>query len=67
MTEIQIPEHQVLWVQYHSEPGGDVTYVVTSDLYRELYYLYKVEKNGKLKKTKWQSHDPTELMEKIRK
>lgn len=67
IPESQIPQNEILWVQYHAVEGGEVTHIITSSPYRDTYYLYKVDSKGRLKKTKWQSADPTELMERIRK
>lgn len=66
MDEIKAPDKEVIWVRYHAVEGGRVTHVITSDLYRDFYYLYTVDEKGKLKKTRWKSHDPTELMDRIR-
>lgn len=60
---IEVPENEIIWLQRVSD--GVVTHVITSDLMRSVYYLYKVDK-GKLKKTRYQNADPTELERKIK-
>lgn len=60
---IEAPENEIIWLQRVSD--GVVTYIITSDLIRSMYYLYKVDK-GKLKKTRYQNADPTELERKIK-
>ena len=62
---IKIPDKEILWVQFLK--AGVVTHVITSDLHREMYYLYKVDSKGNLKKTKWQSEEPTPLHDRVRK
>lgn len=60
---IKTPENEIVWVSYVQD--GVITHVITSNVLRIEYYLYKVE-NGKLKKTKYKSEDPTELERKIK-
>lgn len=60
---INAPEGEILWVQILRDEV--VTYVITSTPLRDTYYLYKVQ-NGKLKRTRYQSDDPTELERKIK-
>lgn len=60
---IKTPENEIVWVSYVQD--GVITHVITSNVLRTEYYLYKVE-NGKLKKTRYKSDDPTELERKIK-
>ena len=53
-----IPKDETLWVQYIED--NSVKYIITSNLYRTEYYLYKVADN-KPKKTKYQSDNPLDL------
>ena len=55
---IEAPNHETIWVQYCK--AGVVAYVFTSDAMRTTYYLYKVEGN-KLRKTRHNNADPTQL------
>lgn len=55
---ITIPDNEALWVQYIED--NSVKYIITSNIYRTEYYLYKVTDN-KLKKTKYQSDNPLDL------
>lgn len=55
---IEAPNHETIWVQYCK--AGVVAYVITSDAMRTTYYLYKVEGN-KLRKTRHNNADPTQL------
>lgn len=55
---ITIPDKETLWVQYIED--NSVKYIITSNIYRTEYYLYKVTDN-KLKKTKYQSDNPLDL------
>ena len=55
---ITIPDKETLWVQYIED--NSVKYVITSNIYRTEYYLYKVTDN-KPKKTKYQSDNPLDL------
>ena len=56
--ELIIPKDETLWVQYIED--NSVKYIITSNIYRTEYYLYKVTDN-KLKKTKYQSDNPLDL------
>lgn len=58
--EAAISHRERLWVQIFKEGAKEPSYLITSDLMRMTYFLYKVEK-GKLIKTKYKSTDPTEL------
>lgn len=58
--EAAISYKERLWVQIFKEGAKEPSYLITSDLMRMTYFLYKVE-NGKLIKTKYKSKDPTEL------
>ena len=53
-----IPKDETLWVQYIED--NSVKYIITSNIYRTEYYLYKVADN-KPKKTKYQSDNPLDL------
>lgn len=48
---IKLPKNQILWLTYNTT-DGEPQYVVTSDLQRTKYYLYKVDKDGGLTKVK---------------
>lgn len=61
--EIEAPKNNIIWVSYVRD--GVVTHMITSNILRTEYYLYKVE-NGELKKTRYKSEDPTELEKKIK-
>jgi hypothetical protein len=61
--EIEAPKNNIIWVSYVQD--GVTTHVITSNILRTEYYLYKVE-NGELKKTRYKSEDPTELEKKIK-
>lgn len=54
-----IPMTELFWVDY--KINGITKYVITSDMFRRLYYLYSVDKKGKCTKTKHKSEDPNEL------
>lgn len=60
---IEIPSNEILWLQILQ--NNVVAYVITSNVIRTEYYLYTVQ-NGKLKKTRYKSDDPTKLEEKIK-
>lgn len=60
---IEIPNNEILWLQILQ--NNVVAYVITSNVIRTEYYLYTVQ-NGKLKKTRYKSDDPTKLEEKIK-
>jgi hypothetical protein len=51
--KIKIPKNQTLWVSYYDSKGNPVK-IITSDLLRSKYYLYKItgEKGEKLEKVK---------------
>jgi len=51
-------KEQILWVRYHTDSGK--IYLITSDKYRDMYYLWKDVK-GKPAPTKYRAEDPTEL------
>lgn len=61
--KIEAPKNNIIWVSYVHD--GVVTHMITSNILRTEYYLYKVE-NGELKKTRYKSEDPTELEKKIK-
>lgn len=63
MPMIEAPKNEIIWVNLVSD--GVVTHVITSTVIRDMYFLYKVE-NGKLKKTRYKSEDPTELERKAK-
>ena len=54
----EAPENETIFVVYMQE--GNPTHVITSTKFRDVYYLYKVQK-GKLVKTKYSAKDPTDL------
>ena len=57
--KIMIPKNEILWLQLLNN-SNEVTYVITSDLHRTTYKLYKV-KADKLEFTKHKSSDPRDL------
>ncbi len=61
--QIETPKNEIIWLQIVKD--GVVTHIITSTALRDLYYLYRVE-DGKPKKTRYKSEDPTELEEKIK-
>lgn len=62
---MKIPDNEILWVTFLTD---DVPHhIITSNLHRDMYYLYKVDAKGNLKRTKYQSSDPTNLNEKVNK
>ena len=63
MQIIKAPKNEIVWVVYMQDEV--ITYMITSNVLRTEYYLYKVE-NGIPKKTKYKSEDPTELERKIK-
>ncbi len=60
---IEIPNNEILWLQILQ--NDVVAYAITSNVIRTEYYLYTIQ-NGKLKKTRYKSDDPTKLEEKIK-
>lgn len=52
------PKNQQIWTQYIKD--GVVKYVVTSDMVRSEYFLYKVE-GDKLVKTNHKAKNPLDL------
>lgn len=44
--EFKIPKNQVGWVRYVE--GGKVTHIITSNIIRDKYFLYKVDESGSL-------------------
>lgn len=50
MGEIKIPKNQILWVTHNKD--GVPYYIITSDLQRTKYILYKVSKDFTLEKLK---------------
>jgi len=61
---IKYPKNQRVWVTYSNEKQIPV-YVVTSDISRSKYYLYKVNKDGGLTKLKTASMPLFEELEKF--
>lgn len=55
----KIPKNETLWVQYIKD--SRVTHVITSKALRDIYFLYEVDENDNLIKTKYKSADPTKL------
>ena len=53
-----IPKEEILWVRYTE--NDVVKYIITSNLYRTEYYLYKMT-NNKPKKSKYKSDNPLDL------
>ena len=53
---IKPPKGQTLWVSYR-DANGKVRWIVTSDLMRTMYFLYRVDPGEKLVKVK-QSKSP---------
>ena len=51
-------KEQILWVRYHTASGK--IYLITSDKYRDMYYLWKDVK-GNPAPTKYKNEDPSEL------
>lgn len=66
IDNLQIPDNEYLWEQIHNAEGV-VAYAITSDRYRDEYYLNTVDKNGKLKRTKYSADEPTVLSERAKK
>ncbi|MBQ2396912.1 MAG: hypothetical protein II304_07770 [Bacteroidales bacterium] len=56
---IDIPKEEMLWLQYKNI-NGTLTYLITSNIFRTEYYLYKVT-NNKPKKTKYKAENPLDL------
>lgn len=56
---IKAPKNEILWVQHLHK--GNVIYVITSTMMRDTYFLYKVEDNDKLVKTRHKSSNPQDL------
>jgi hypothetical protein len=56
---MNIPDNEILWVQY-KDIDGTLTHIITSNVFRTEYYLYKVT-NDKPKKTKYVSDNPLDL------
>lgn len=50
MGKIQIPKNQILWVTHSND--GVPQYIITSDMQRTKYMLYKVLKDFTLEKLK---------------
>lgn len=57
MTNL-IDKGETLWLTYLKD--GQPTHLITSDKFRDNYYLYTV-KNGKVKKTARKASEPTAL------
>ena len=60
---VEAPKNEIIWVVYMQDEV--ITYMITSNALRTEYYLYIVQ-NGKLKKTRYKSDDPTKLEERIK-
>lgn len=56
---IKVPKNEILWVQYWHK--NKVIYVITSTRMRDTYFLYKVENEDKLIKTRHKSNNPLDL------
>ena len=63
---LQVPDSEYLWEQIHNSEGV-VAYAISSDRVRDEYYLNTVDKNGKLKRTKYIAQYPIELSERAKK
>lgn len=63
--EDSIPKRERLWVQIFKEGAREPSYLITSDIPRYKYFLYKVNK-GHVEKTNHSSDDPRKLEELIR-
>ena len=61
---LKAPKNETIWAQILN--NGQLTHVITSKATRDIYYLYKVDNDGNLIKTKCKSSDPTELEKKAR-
>ena len=66
IDNLQIPDNEHLWEQIHDSEGV-VAYAITSNRIRDEYYLNTVDKNGKLKRTKYVADEPTVLSERAKK
>lgn len=62
---MKIPDNEILWVTFLAD--GVAHHIITSDQHRDMYYLYKVDAKGNLKRTKYQNSDPTKLHDKVKK
>ena len=51
MNKIKTPKNQILWVTY-CDGEHNPQYIVTSDIQRTKYYLYKINKDNSLTKLK---------------
>ena len=51
MNKIKIPKNQISWLIYRNE-NQEPQYLVTSDIQRTKYYLYKVNQDNSLTKLK---------------
>lgn len=58
------PKNETIWVQIVQ--SDVVTHIITSDPLRSMYYLYTVDQDGILSKTRYKNADPTELERKIK-
>lgn len=58
MKNIKIPKSETLWVQYMNK--GNVTHFITSNTYRDKYFLYEVN-DGQIIKTKHKADNPLDL------
>lgn len=59
MADFQVQKNEKVWVQYFGI-NNELLGIVTSNKNRDVYFLYKVI-NGKLTKSRYKSHNPTEL------
>jgi hypothetical protein len=57
--QIKLPKGESIWVSYLSD-SDEVTYIITSKIMRDAYWLYSVDNNGNLEKLK-QSQNAGEL------
>lgn len=63
MQIIKAPKNEIVWVVYMQDEV--ITHMIASNVIRTEYYLYIVQ-NGKLKRTRYKSDDPTKLEERIK-
>ena len=59
---MKYPKNEIPWVSYKNK-AGQVVCLITSNLKRDMYYLYEVAENGDLKKI-GRAHQPPDLVEK---
>lgn len=60
--QLGINKNEILWLQYSVQ--SKLKYLVTSDKFRDTYYLYEIIDN-KVVKTKYKNSNPLELYNKM--